>query len=127
MTVALPLKLLWLLRSIYDSSFCVATKAAVAVCLFIALTFLLLLKLLWLRQLMTLVFALPLKLLSLGLFMTLAAEASVINRPKTTVDICLFMTLVFVLPLKLLWLQKSIYDSGFCVATETAEVAAVYL
>ena len=26
----------------------------------------------------------------------------------------------FVLPLKLLWLLRSIYDSGFCVATETA-------
>ena len=43
----LLLKLLWLLRSIYDTSFGVAAETAVAVCLFMALTFVLPLKLLW--------------------------------------------------------------------------------
>ena len=59
----LLLKLLWLLRSIYDTSFGVATEPAVAVCLFMALTFVLPLKLLSLGLFMTLASALPLKLL----------------------------------------------------------------
>ena len=37
------------------------------------------------------------------------------------------MTVDFVLPLKLLWLLRSIYDSGFCVATETAVARSICL
>ena len=35
------------------------------------------------------------------------------------------MTVAFVLPLKLLRLLRSIYDSGFCVATETAVARSI--
>ena len=71
---------------------------------------------------MTLAFVLPLKLLWLGLFMTLAF----VLLPKL-LWLGQFMTPVFVLPLKLRWLVRSVYDSGFCAATEIGVVTEVYL